>query len=761
MEEPRRQDACFDLPRRKWWIPPIDGALDFSVEFHSLPAGTPFGPAAGPHAQMAQNILLAWLAGSRIIEWKTIQILDELTIPRPCIDIRNIGFNVEWSQELKLEQSAREYAAGAMLIAFARAENLLGIEPRAADARPDPVVFDLSVGYDLKGVRSKRVTSTIRSLMDGTALIESLRREIPAEYKRLRGVEVDPELARTATISTFHGCPPEEIEGIATYLMEEFGLHTVVKMNPTLLGRERVEALLRDTLGYDSIHVPESAFAHDMKWDESIELARRLETSAERLDVGLGFKFTNTLVVENDEGPFAKSEKTRYLSGAPLHVLSLTVADEWRRAANWQGGLSFSAGIDKHNAADAVACGFVPVTTCTDLLKLGGYGRLPEYLAAWADRMKQCDARNRNEFILRVEGKAAEAARLTAEEYIATSLRETLELPPPLADVAFPSDEEVWNSPRGLARLDALLDPATRERVRMAIFGATPLTRGWDDLLPEDLAFAEMFFEDVVNRAAMMNHQTIAERTRSDSRYAREKNAAAPKKIASHLSLFDCINCDKCIPACPNGAIFFYEVEPETRPLADLAAAPAANPVSACSISAASGSSANAAFVVKKNHQLAIVADWCNACGNCETYCPETGGPFVEKPNFYGSVETFLAEDRANAFAFEPAAHPGSPDRIHGRIDGEVYRLDHAAGGGEATLTHVARAAGDRPRAVRLSWPDGAFLDRAEAPAPDRLRVVEAFHRLRVLLDGVARSGRVNAVNAVRAFPVAPRHSAR
>ena len=40
----------------------------------------------------------------------------------------------------------------------------------------------------------------------------------------------------------------------------------------------------------------------------------------------------------------------------------------------------------------------------------------------------------------------------------------------------------------------------------------------------------------------------------------REQNRAAPRKIGSHLVLFDCINCDKCIPVCPNDANFVYEI---------------------------------------------------------------------------------------------------------------------------------------------------------------------------------------------------------
>ena len=118
------EGKIFDLPKDKFFrgIP----GLDLSVEFHGHRAATPLGPAAGPHGQLAQNIALCWLAGARIIELKTVQILDELKIPRPCIDVANVGYNVEWSQELKLEQSAREYVKASMLLEVLKASGLAG-----------------------------------------------------------------------------------------------------------------------------------------------------------------------------------------------------------------------------------------------------------------------------------------------------------------------------------------------------------------------------------------------------------------------------------------------------------------------------------------------------------------------------------------------------------------------------------------------------------------------------------------------------------
>ena len=66
---------------------------------------------------MAQNIVLSWLGGGRTFELKTIQILDELDIERPCIDMENVGYNIEWSQELTLDESLVEYAKSALLLA--------------------------------------------------------------------------------------------------------------------------------------------------------------------------------------------------------------------------------------------------------------------------------------------------------------------------------------------------------------------------------------------------------------------------------------------------------------------------------------------------------------------------------------------------------------------------------------------------------------------------------------------------------------------
>ena len=81
--------------------------------------------------------------------------------------------------------------------------------------------------------------------------------DIVAEYyPEVRDIHIPAQLSNTMTLSTMHGCPPEEIEQITTYLLRERGLHTSVKCNPTLLGPDRVRSIINDELGFTDIVVP-------------------------------------------------------------------------------------------------------------------------------------------------------------------------------------------------------------------------------------------------------------------------------------------------------------------------------------------------------------------------------------------------------------------------------------------------------------------------------------------------------------------------
>ena len=644
LRELEERDAVFDLPRTKFFLG--DAEHDLSVRFHGRRAASPFGPAAGPQSQMAQNLVLAWLAGARIVELKTVQILDELVIPRPCIDARTIGYNVEWSQELKLEESRREYVKGAMLVEILKASGALDVVPGF-----DDTIWDMSVGYDLAGLRSERVRDYLRGMMDARADVEALRAELRGPLSRWADLEFPTRLSRTLTLSTFHGCPPDEIERILDHLMREYGLDVVVKLNPTLLGPDVARGLLADGLGYTDLRIPDSAFANDTKWEQSVEFVERLGETATALGVGFGVKFTNTLIVENRGDFLPATEKESYLSGQPLHVLAMHLVRRFRRRFGDRFPVSFSAGIDRANFAEAVALGLVPVTVCTDLLRPGGYARGGSYLEALAQHLAAVGARSVEEWIVRAFGHGAAALDRATEA----------------------------DSPARAAGTAAL---AAHGDLRAAV--------------------GEELFARWVTEAKLLNTETWVERVDGDPRYSAARNAKPPRKVGTHLVLLDCLTCDKCLPVCPNDANFLVRIAAGAIPsgrlrLVDGSWVLAEEPP----------------LAVGKKHQIGNFVDFCNECGNCDVFCPEDGGPYVMKARFHGRLDAFEADVTGDAFWVSRTADGSEVRARHGGAAYRLVRRDGSAriryeGPGFALdldlADPTATASGEAVGEVDLTW---------------------------------------------------------
>jgi len=384
------RDTVMGIPRQNFQLP--SARMGVAMFGHHVAA--PLGVAAGPHSQLAQNIVSSWLCGARFIELKTVQILDEIEVSKPCIDVADEGYNCEWSQELKLEESFQEYLnAWVLLHALA---HKLGLK--------DPGThFNMSVGYDLAGIRTPRVQGFIAAMRDpGAALAEAID-QVAKAYPAVRDLAIPSELSNHITLSTMHGCPPAEIEKIATFLLTELGVHTWVKLNPTLLGPERLRDLLNRAQGFD-IEVPDSAFEHDPKFIEAMAMVANLARTAEAAGLGFGLKLTNTLEVSNHRDVFPPNEKMMYLSGRALHPLTLNLAHLVSEAQDGKVALSFCGGADAGNFAELVADGLSPVTVCTDLLKPGGYARLQQYLVNLDAAMDQAGAGSLDEYVLASSG---------------------------------------------------------------------------------------------------------------------------------------------------------------------------------------------------------------------------------------------------------------------------------------------------------------------------------------------------------------------
>ncbi|MDR3683846.1 MAG: putative selenate reductase subunit YgfK [Geothrix sp.] len=379
------QDTVLGIPKPNFQVP----HPRLAREMFGRTVAAPLGVAAGPHTQLAQNIVASWLCGARFIELKTVQILDEIEVSRPCIDALDETYNCEWSQELKLEESFTEYLHGWVLL-HALAHRM-GLQ--------DPGThFSMSVGYNLEGIQHPRVQKFIADMRNaGPRLAEAID-TVAKVYPGVRDIAIPTELSNQITLSTMHGCPPAEIERIATFLLTDLGVHTWVKLNPTLLGPERLRGLLNDTLGFD-ITVPDEAFGHDPKWDDALAMVKRLAQMAEGRENGFGLKLTNTLEVINHRPVFPAGEKMMYLSGRALHPLTLTLAHLVMEATDGKVPLSFCGGADARNFPDLIADNLGPVTVCTDLLKPGGYARLQQYLVNLEAAMDEAGAASLDAFV--------------------------------------------------------------------------------------------------------------------------------------------------------------------------------------------------------------------------------------------------------------------------------------------------------------------------------------------------------------------------
>jgi putative selenate reductase len=372
-------------------------------------------------------------------------------------------------------------------------------------------------------------------------------------------------------------------------------------------------------------------------------MCERLTRLAASRGLQFGAKFSNTLEVENHRDFFQPAEKIMYLSGAPLHVITLTLTGEFRKAVGAAFPISFSAGVDRKNFSNLVACGIVPITTCTDLLRTGGYGRLPPYLHDLRQQMDRARAQTIDDFILDFRGQ------------------------------------------RDAAGGDAV-------------------------------------------RAGFLNMPIIIEETQADSRYYATQNRGVPKKINSHLVTFDCITCDKCIPVCPNDANFSYHTgelrlsyrDVEVRP--DGSIAPTGD---------------EREFVLEKADQIANFADYCNHCGNCDTFCPEYDGPYLKKPNFYGSRRAFDAGAPHDGYWLE---HSDGVLTLHCRIQGRMFRLEQLSDGGHRYEDGMLIVHVDSNGAMSLD----AASSRPHAP---HVLDVGRYHAIATLLRGITDATRVHAVN--------------
>lgn len=352
----------------------------FQVPVRSNEKEIPIGPAAGPHTQLAGNIVAAFAAGAAYFELKTVQILygAELGIRKPCIYAANEVFNTEWSSELSAEEAGNEYIKAFLLIHVLKRELSL-------TGNPNPH-FIISVGYDLKGIRSNPVDTFLNSMKDAAHTEEwqkdiAFLKEHQKDFQNLtlediEELEQNSCISDTVTLSTMHGCPADEIEEIILYLLEQKDFNTMVKLNPTLIGQEKTKELLFQK-GYGSLTWSQESFDKNITMEDAVKMLRRCQKKSDSLGKRFGVKMTNTFPVFSNG---ILKDETMYMSGSALYPLAITATKELVEQLDGNITISYSGGADAYNINDLLETGICPVTVSSVLLKPGGYQNISKML---------------------------------------------------------------------------------------------------------------------------------------------------------------------------------------------------------------------------------------------------------------------------------------------------------------------------------------------------------------------------------------------
>ncbi|WFR57950.1 selenate reductase [Anaerocolumna sp. AGMB13025] len=402
--EYRQKGSFFFVPVEK-----IDSQIP-KVHLSGKEIESPIGPAAGPHTQLAQNIIAAYAAGARYFELKTVQIVEgeSLGLKKPCIYVSDEAYNTEWSTELTVIQALEEYIKAWYLLKLLIKEFKLG--------DPEGFVFNMSVGYNLEGIKSEKIDYFIESMKDASKVrayqdyvrftIEHLDWFTSLTREYVTGLW--PYISNTITLSTMHGCPAKEIESITTYLMEVKKLNTYLKCNPTLLGVLQVRTIL-DKMGYEYVTFDRESFEADISFEAVTELLARLQTVSKRVKVEFGVKLTNTFPVRIKEQEL--QGETMYMSGPALYPLTIGVAAKLSEAFKGNLSISYSGGADTGNIGAIYETGICPITVSTLLLKPGGYRNLTRLNKALADKPVKQKQSIETELVKKLAEKAVQDTR--------------------------------------------------------------------------------------------------------------------------------------------------------------------------------------------------------------------------------------------------------------------------------------------------------------------------------------------------------------
>jgi putative selenate reductase len=149
-----------------------------------------------------------------------------------------------------------------------------------------------------------------------------------------------------------------------------------------------------------------------------------------------------------------------------------------------------------------------------------------------------------------------------------------------------------------------------------------------------------------------------------------EKTLTEAVALAEAARCLQCSTlCDKCVEVCPNRANYTYIVSPISLSLPKVSCQQGQLTLTGEEI-----------FRIKQARQIIHIDDFCNECGNCETFCVHDGKPYLDKPRLFLREDDFELEEN-NAFYVERGARGWT---IRRREGGKEARLSVENGSKEA-----------------------------------------------------------------------------
>lgn len=334
----------------------------------TLPFGRlelPLGVAPGPHSQMAQNLLCAYVAGARAFGLMTVSLKEPdepgayIQAPRQCRRrVRGGG--------LGLEEMTGEFIKGSFAIQLLARELGLG--------DPGGMIFAMGVPGDRAVLENPRMTAFFDAMADAstTPLWAECQQGARLAIRRFNNVdksclaELDPHISSMVILDWSES--GKKLEEAAGYLLESRGLHTYIKLTPAALGFSAAKAAL-EAQGVETARLDETGFGPGLSELEPV--IRGLAGKARELGLTLGLELSGSLPLTGGEA----------LSGPALTPMTLELAAQAARL--WpELPMSYSGGADYFNAAAIRAVGFETVNVCSTLLKPGGYLRLRQMARA-------------------------------------------------------------------------------------------------------------------------------------------------------------------------------------------------------------------------------------------------------------------------------------------------------------------------------------------------------------------------------------------